>query len=331
MALSHGAGCACKIGAAELAPLLELLPRSEDPNLLVGAEDRDDAAVYRLSDELALVLTVDFFTPVVDDPYDFGRIAAANALSDVYAMGAEPILALNLVAFSLGELGEDVLGQILAGGGEVASKAGIAIAGGHSIDDPEPKYGMAVVGLVNPERLLTNAGGRPGDLLQLTKPLGSGLVTTAAKHGLADPELIARATAVMTTLNAEASRDALAAGAHAATDVTGFGLLGHLHELCGASQLAAEVEAERVPAIEGALALARTPRCLAGGSRRNGEHAQTFTVWGDSVDPARRVLLYDAMTSGGLLIALPPANQEKAPGITVGRLVEGSSGGVIVS
>ena len=253
--LSHGAGCACKIGAAELRALRQALPATSDPDLLVGLDPADDAAVLRLGDDLALVQTVDFFTPIVDDPRDFGRIAAANALSDVYAMGA-PVLALNLVAFSLGELGSDVLAEILAGGAEIAAEAGVSIAGGHSIDDPEPKYGMAVSGTVHPDRVLTAAGGQAGDELYLSKPLGGGLITTAAKRGIAEEAWIESAVGAMTTLNAEAALAAREAEAHALTDVTGFGLLGHLHELCEASGVAAEIDAAAVPALPGALELA---------------------------------------------------------------------------
>jgi selenide, water dikinase len=328
--LSHGAGCACKIGAAEIAPLIAALPRPEDPALLVGTETADDAAVYRLTDELAIVQSADFFTPIVDDPYDFGRVAAANALSDVYAMGAEPVLALNLVAFSLPDLGPEVLSEILRGGADVVRAAGASLAGGHSIDDPEPKYGLAVTGIVHPERMLTNATGRAGDLLFLTKPLGGGLVTTAAKRGLADPALIARVIETMVELNADAARAAVEARAHAMTDVTGFGLLGHLHELCEASGVAAEIEAGTVPAIEGALDLASEERCIAGGSRRNGAYAEAFTAWDDDVAPERRVLLYDAMTSGGLLIAIPPEKARDSPGVPIGRLNKGEPGSVRV-
>jgi selenide,water dikinase len=313
-ALSHGAGCACKIGAAELAPLLAGLPEQSDPDLLVGAATRDDAAVYRLSDELALVQTADFFTPIVDDPRQFGRIAAANALSDVYAMGARPVLALNLVAYSIADLGPGPLEEILRGGAETAARAGVALGGGHSIDDPEPKYGMAVSGVIHPQELTTNAGGRPGDVLFLTKPLGGGLVTTATKRGLAGPELIARATAVMCELNAAAADAARAAGATAVTDVTGFGLLGHLHELCAGSGVSAELDAEAVPAIEGVLELAADERCIAGGTRRNAEHAEGFTAWEPAVGAQRRILLADAMTSGGLLVAVPPERIADAPG-----------------
>jgi selenide,water dikinase len=329
--LSHGAGCACKLGAETLAPLLDALPLPPDPNLLVGADSRDDAAVYRLADDLALVHTVDFFTPIVDDPYDFGRIAATNALSDVYAMGGTPVLALNLVAFSVERHGAEPLAEILRGGAEVAREAGVALAGGHSIDDPEPKYGLAVTGIVDPGRLLTNAGGRPGDVLTLTKPLGAGLVTTAAKRGLAPPEVIERAIETMCELNAAAARAALDAGAHAVTDVSGFGLLGHLHELCSASGVAAELEAASVAAIEGALELAVDERCVAGGTRRNAAHAATFTSWSDVVREERRTLLSDAMTSGGLLVAVPADAAERAPGTPIGRLVDGESGRISIA
>jgi selenide,water dikinase len=329
--LSHGAGCACKIGPSELRPILEGLPQPDDPRLLVGAATADDAAVYKLTDELAIVQSVDFFTPIVDDPFDFGRIAAANALSDIYAMGATPVLALNLVAFSLEDLGGEVLAEILRGGAEIATEAGTAIAGGHSIDDAEPKYGMSVTGVVHPEQVLTNAGASPGESIQLTKPVGGGLVTTAAKRGLASDGLVERAIAVMTELNAEPSQRALEAGVTAMTDVTGFGLLGHLHELCLASGCAAEIEAAAVPAIEGVLALAADERCHAGGSRRNAEHAAAFTTFGDEVDAARRFLLADAMTSGGLLIAVPArAGSEEPPGIAIGRLVEREPGTIAV-
>src|SRR4051812_34702758 len=239
--LSHGAGCGCKISAAQLRPIVAGLGAPTDPRVMVGTATSDDAGVVRLTDELAIVQTVDFFTPIVDDPYAFGRIAATNALSDIYAMGAVPVSALNLVAYPLERLGAEVLAEILRGGADAAAAAGAAIVGGHSIDDPEPKYGMAVTGTIHPDRILTNAGGRVGDALVLTKPLGAGTVATAIKRGLADDGLVARAIEVMTTLNDRASTQALRAGAHALTDVTGFGLLGHLHELALASGAAAEL------------------------------------------------------------------------------------------
>ena len=328
--LSHGAGCACKIGAADLRRLREDLPTPPaDPALLVGLDPADDAAVLRLSDELALVQTVDFFTPIVDDPRDFGRIAAANALSDVYAMGATPVLALNLVAFSLSELGGEVLAEILAGGAEVAARAGVPIGGGHSIDDPEPKYGMAVSGTVHPDRVLTAAGGRPGDELYLSKPLGGGLITTAAKRGVAPPEWVEGAVEAMTALNDGAAIAAREAGAHALTDVTGFGLLGHLHEMCEASGLAAELGAAAVPALPGALELAAAGTAQAGGSARNAREAEKFTDFAPDLDPARRALLSDAMTSGGLLAAVPPG--AAMAGVRIGTLRDGAPGRIVVA
>ena len=326
--LSHGAGCACKIGAADLRELRAALPISIEPDLLVGLDPADDAAVFRLTDELALVQTLDFFTPIVDDPRDFGRIAAANAFSDIYAMGARPLLALNIVAFSLADLGADVLAEILAGGAEVAAEAGAAIGGGHSIDDPEPKYGMTVSGVVHPEEVLTAAGALAGDELYLTKPLGGGLITTAAKRGIAEEGWVSAAVEAMRTLNAEAAAAARACGAHALTDVTGFGLLGHLHELCEASGLAAEVDSALVPALPGALELAASGGAEAGGSRRNAADAARFTTWADGVEPERRALLADAMTSGGLLAAVPPGTE--MAGVRIGQLVDGAAGRVSV-
>jgi selenide, water dikinase len=326
--LSHGAGCGCKIGAAELEPLLAGLPAPTDPAVLVGPLTADDAGVYRLTDELALIHTADFFTPIVDDPYDFGRIAATNALSDVYAMGGRPLTALNLVAFSLEELGEAVLLDILRGGADVSADAGVAVVGGHSIDDHEPKYGLAVTGVVHPDEVLTNAGGRSGDALVLTKPLGAGAISTAFKRGLAGEDAVAAAVAVMTTLNADAAAGAGAAGAHALTDVTGFGLLGHLHELARASGVAADVKAGAVPAIDGALELLGDEAAVSGGSRRNAEHAAQFTRFAEGIDPARRRLATDAMTSGGLLAAVAPERAQDIPGAVVGRLVDGPAGAI---
>ena len=325
--LSHGAGCGCKIAADRLAPIVAGLPRPTDPAVLVAADTADDAGVYRVRDDLALIHTADFFTPIVDDPYAFGRIAAANALSDVYAMGGEPLTALNLVAFSLDDLGPEVLAEILRGGGDAAAEAGAAVVGGHSIDDREPKYGMAVIGTVHPDELLTNAGGRPGDALVLTKPLGAGAIATAGKRGLDMPEgTLEAAIEVMSMLNAAAARAALAAGGHAATDVTGFGLLGHAHELAQASGLAAEIDAEAIPALPGALDLMAGEEAVAGGSRRNRAHAERFASFAPGVAPARVRLACDAMTSGGLLVAVEPERAAQVPGAVVGRLLEGPPG-----
>jgi selenide,water dikinase len=325
--LSHGAGCGCKLSAADLRPIVADLPRLTDPRVLVGADLADDAGVVKLTEDLAIVQTVDFFTPIVDDPYAFGRIAATNALSDIYAMGATPVSALNLVAFPLETLGPDVLREILRGGADAVAEAGASIVGGHSIDDPEPKYGLAVTGVVDPRSVLTNSGGVAGDTLVLTKPLGAGTIATALKRGLASAELVARGVEVMTALNATAARQARAEGAHALTDVTGFGLLGHAHELAFASGCAAEIDAASVPAIDGVLELLSDERALAGGSKRNRADADTFTTWGDVPDPLRR-LVCDAMTSGGLLAALPPGAQ--IDGWPVGRLVDGPPGALRV-
>jgi len=329
--LSSGAGCGCKLAAADLLPIVMDLPPATDPRLLVGTPTGDDAAVFRLSDDLALVQTIDFFTPLVDDPYDFGRIAAANALSDVYAMGGVPITAMNVVAFPLEQLGGDVLGAILRGGLDVVTAAGASVVGGHSIKDDEPKYGLAVTGTIHPDRIVANAGGRAGDVLVLTKPLGVGAIVTAAKRGAAGPALVAAAVEVMVELNAAASAAALAAGVRAMTDVTGFGLLGHLHNVARESGLAAEVDAAAVPAIAGVEALLADAGAVSGGSARNAEHAAGFATIGDGVEGWRARLITDATTSGGLLAALPPAAADAIPGgVVVGRLVAGAPGTITV-
>jgi selenide,water dikinase len=330
--LSHGAGCGCKLSAAAIGPLLSSLPRTANPNVLVGFDTSDDAGVVRVRDDLAIVTTADFFTPIVDDPFDFGRIAATNALSDVYAMGAVPVSALNLVAFSLETLGGDVLVEILRGAAAVADDAGIPIVGGHSIDDAEPKFGWAVTGIVDPGAVVTNAGGRVGDAVVLTKPLGAGAVSTALKRGNASAPL-AEAVRVMTTLNSSASQAALAAGVHGMTDVTGFGLLGHLHELALASGVAAEVDAAAVPAIDGVVELLSDPSdgAVAGGTRRNRGHAEEFASFADTVPEALRWLVCDAMTSGGLLAAVDPDRAPELPGAVVARLVEGPAGAITVA
>ena len=329
--LSHGAGCGCKLPAAALGPLLSGLPRTANPDVLVGFDTSDDAGVVRVRDDLAIVTTADFFTPIVDDPFDFGRIAATNALSDIYAMGASPVSALNLVAFSLDALGGEVLVEILRGAAAVADDAGIPIVGGHSIDDAEPKFGWAVTGVVAPDAVVTNAGGRVGDAVVLTKPLGAGAVSTALKRGLGDAPL-AEAVGVMTTLNRDGAAAALAAGVHGMTDVTGFGLLGHLHELALASGVAAEVDAAAVPAIEGVVELLSDPeeRAVAGGTRRNRAHAEEFASFADDVPEALRWLVSDAMTSGGLLAAVDADRAGDLPGAVVGRLVEGPAGTITV-
>jgi selenide,water dikinase len=329
--LSHGAGCGCKLPAAALLPIVRDLPAATAPDLLVGSATADDAAVWRVSDDLALVQTVDFFTPVVDDPYDFGRIAAANALSDVYAMGGRPLTALNLVAWPLDTLGPEALREVLRGGLDVVRAAGAEVVGGHSIDDPEPKFGLAVTGVVHPDRVTTNAGGRAGDALVLTKPLGGGAVVTARKRGRADDELLARTVDVMATLNAAASAAAVDAGASAITDVTGFGLIGHLHALALESGVAAEVDAAAVPAIEGVEELLADDDAVSGGSRANRAYAEDFASFAEGVAPWRERLVCDATTSGGLLVAVEPTRAAAVPGVVVGRLAAGPPGAIAVT
>ena len=303
-AFSHGAGCACKLGPAELATVMgHLGPMiAADPALLVGTATGDDAAVYRLDERTALVFTTDFFTPIVDDPYDWGRVAAANALSDVYAMGGRPILCLNLVGWPAEQLPLQMLARVLEGGASVATEAGALVAGGHTIDDREPHYGMAVVGLADPKRVVTNSEARDGDVLVLTKPLGIGVTTTAIKRDLATPEQVERAVALMTHLNRGASEAMLAAGVLSATDVTGFGLLGHLHTMMAASNTSAEIAASAVPLLDGAPELVRAG-AVAGGTRRNMTFVEPWVSWADDVSEDDRILLADAQTSGGLLIA----------------------------
>jgi selenide,water dikinase len=306
------------------------LPAPRDPRLLVGSASGDDAAVFALRPDLALVQTVDFFTPIVDDPFDFGRIAAANALSDVYAMGGSPLTALNLVAFPLERLGGEILLLILQGGLAVAEAAGCVIVGGHSIDDAEPKYGLAVTGTVDPAAMLTNASARSGDALVLTKPLGAGAITTASKRGAAQPAELAAAVTVMVELNAEASRQAMGAGAHAATDVTGFGLLGHLHTMARESGLAAEIAAEHVPALAGALTLLGDGVGVSGGGLRNRDYVASFTRFAADVTEPRRRLLCDPTTSGGLLLSIEPERAGELDGPVIGRMLAGEPGAISV-
>ena len=273
----------------------------------MGHSTSDDAAVYRLDARTAVVETVDFFTPMVDDPFVFGQIAAANAISDIYAMGARPIFALNVVGFPVQTLPLSVFSEILRGGAEKAQEAGIPVLGGHSIDDPEPKYGMAVTGLVHPRRVLTNAGARAGDLLVLTKPLGSGIISTGIKRGKASPSVIAAAIAVMRELNRDAGEVLAkpAHGVHALTDVTGFGLLGHLLEMCKGARLGARLVLSAVPFIEGVGALARAD-VVPGGTRANLAFVSPSVKFPSGLPEPLQLMLADAQTNGGLLAAVPP-------------------------
>jgi len=318
---------------------LRHVPVATDPRILVDASTRDDAAVMRLTPDRAIVATVDFFTPLVDDAYDFGRIAAANAFSDVYAMGATPLLALNLVGWPRETLPFDLLGDILRGGADVAREAGAFVAGGHSVDDPEPKYGMVVIGEAHPERVVRNAGAQPGDALVLTKPIGTGVLTTALKRDLLTEADLAPAVAVMTTLNAGAARAMGGVGVHAATDVTGFGLLGHLRVMLEASGVAAELTARAVPLLPRAREAAARG-AIPGGSQRNMESLADAVTFAADIDPSDRMLLADAQTSGGLLIAVTPdrcaalvaaLEREHAPAAAViGRVTAGPPGRVAV-
>jgi selenide, water dikinase len=310
-----------------------------NPKVLVGLETGDDAAVYQVRPDLALVVTTDFFAPVVDDPYTFGAIAAANALSDVYAMGGTPLLAVNLVAFPVKELSLDILADILRGGLDKVREAGIDILGGHSIDDHEPKYGLAVTGTVDPSRVVRNRGGRPGDRLILTKAVGTGIITTALKHQVAPPAAEAAAIAGMLRLNAGAGAAMVEVGVHAATDITGFGLLGHLHYLAKASGVGAEVSADSVPLLPGVEGLADAGE-VPSGTRRNEQFLRTRARFAESVSPARRTALSDAQTSGGLLIAiqagkldtiLEALRRHDTEGWEIGALVDGEPGLVTVA
>ena len=298
-----GGGCTAKLGAGVLSRILEKLPRSEqDPNLLVGYDSKDDAAVYRITDELAFVQTVDFFPPMVDDPYTFGQIAAANALSDIYAMGGEVKTALNLVCFPE-SMDLNVLGEILRGGAEKVAEAGGSLAGGHSIADTGVKYGLSVTGLVNPRRMTANDTGRPGDKLILTKALGVGLICTANRVGEAAPDQMEGAIRSMTTLNKAAAEIAHKYEVHAATDVTGFSFLGHLHEMMG-DKLSCVIDAHAVPVLPGAWEAADGCLYTAAG-QRNRNHTGPFVRFENVPFPMEEIL-FDPQTSGGLLLAAAP-------------------------
>jgi selenium donor protein len=301
---THGLGCACKLRPQALEAVLARLPRVEDPAVLVGTETADDAAVYRLGEDLALVQTVDFFTPIVDDAYWFGAISAANSLSDIYAMGARPLFALNVVGFPSNRLPLRVLEQILQGAVDKAAEAGVSIIGGHTVDDTEPKFGLAVTGVVHPDRLLRNSTARPGDVLVLTKPLGTGIISTAVKRGLADEATARQVAELMAALNRDAAEAMLEAGAHACTDITGFGLLGHLREMAAGSRVDATLHAGTVPILDAALTFAGAD-VVPGGTLNNLAYVEGAVTFAPGVSRVVQLLLADAQTSGGLLISLP--------------------------
>ena len=302
--LASCAGCAAKLSSRDLAAVLSQLPDVTDPNVLIGNKTADDAAVYRLNENLAVVQTVDYFPPMVDDPYTFGQIAAANALSDIYAMGAKPLFALNIVGFPADSQPLEVLTRILQGGADKAAEAGICIIGGHTIIDAEPKYGLVVTAAIHPDKVISNAGAQPGDRLILTKPLGLGIISAALKQGKVSAAAVAEATRIMVTLNKAAAAAMVTVGAHACTDVTGFGLLGHLRELVNAGAVSAELRFKTVPVLAEAVNLVRQG-IIPNGSRRNLDSLREWLDVADGVGEEALLLLADAQTSGGLLIALP--------------------------
>lgn len=297
-------GCGCKIGPGDLSQVIKSLPPTvANPNLLVGIDTSDDAGVYKLSEELALVQTVDFFTPIVDDPYSFGQVAAANAISDIYAMGGKPLTALNIVAFPIKTLPKQVLADILRGAGDKMQEAGITLVGGHSIDDNEPKFGLAVTGLVHPGKIRTNAGAKPGDKLILTKPIGVGILTTSIKKDRLSEEEIQRVTQVMATLNKTAAETMEPYNVHACTDVTGFGLMGHSLEMAKGSGAGIRITAQDVPVLPRVRELAEEG-FVPGGTKNNFAHVQESITFAESLDQIGQWILCDAVTSGGLLISV---------------------------
>jgi selenide,water dikinase len=338
--LAQRAGCAAKQPPGYLLPLLGLLPQITDPNVLVGSATSDDAAVYKLSDDLALVLTTDFFTPIVDRPYDFGAVAAANALSDVYAMGGKPLTALNLVGFPDQKLPVEVLADILRGAADKAAEAGIAIVGGHTIKTDEPIFGLAVVGTVHPKKVLSNAGAKPGDVLVLTKPIGLGIITTAAKNGEDKLGAITDAIRVMGTLNRAAAEVLAGFEVHALTDVTGFGLLGHLRNVTAASGVTARVFAGVVPVLPAAREYVRAG-IAPGGTHANWKFLSEWVIYDAALSKEEQLLLCDAQTSGGLLASVPAGDAERLvaalrkAGVNeaalIGRIEEAGGGRITVS
>jgi len=298
------------VGPGTLSDLLATLPSFSHPDLLVSSATFDDAGVFRLTPEIALVQTVDFFTPMVDDPYLFGQIAAANALSDVYAMGGKPLTAMNIAAFPVGSLDLGILRDILAGGADKILEAGALLVGGHTVEDKEPKYGLAVTGTVHPDRVVKNGGARPGDRLILTKPLGVGIITTALKGELIREDQAFSAYQSMAALNDKAAEIMQEVGVNAATDITGFGFLGHLSEMCAASKAGVEVFVKEVPLLEGVAHLAAIG-AVPGGAKRNARHLEPRLKWALPVDEVMRDILCDPQTSGGLLLAVGPDRQQE--------------------
>lgn len=297
-------GCSSKIPARQLEEILKFLPLPSDPNILVDIDTHDDAGVYRISDELALVLTTDFFPPVCSDPYEFGQIAAANSISDVYAMGGDPVLALNIVMFPAKDLPLDAYSEILKGGFDKATEAGVRIIGGHTIDDTPPKYGLAVVGFVHPDKIMTNAGARPGDKLVLTKPIGTGIIMAAQRMGLADDREVEEAKRLMKLLNKSGAEVMKKQGLKGATDITGFGLAGHALKLARASNVTVKIDMKNVPLIGKAYDFV-DEGCIPGASFRNLEYADSDTYFAEDLDYNLKMIAFDAQTSGGLMMSVP--------------------------
>ena len=327
---THGLGCACKLRPQNLEKVLASLSIVSDKNVLVGNDKADDAAVYRLSDNAAVVQSVDFFTPIVDDAYQFGAIAAANSLSDIYAMGAKPLFALNIVAFPEKRLPLEVLERMLQGAQDKVREAGISIIGGHTIEDQEPKFGLVVTGIISPDRIITNAGAKPGDILILTKPIGVGIISTAIKRNLIDADISRLAIEQMSALNKIAAEIMLETGAHACTDVTGFGLLGHLSELTRASKVNAQISLHQVPILPKVWELA-SANVIPGGSIANKNHVAGTVDWDTNITEIGKIILCDAQTSGGLLIALEGSRKEKFLQLSMQRNVSASVIGEITT
>ncbi|MBD3290744.1 selenide, water dikinase SelD [candidate division KSB1 bacterium] len=308
---THGLGCACKLRPQNLEKVLASLPQISHPNVIVGSTTADDAAVYKINENFAIVQTVDFFTPIVDDPYHFGAIAAANALSDIYAMGGTPLFALNIVGFPEKRLPLEVLQSILKGAHDKTQEAGTPILGGHTVEDTEPKYGLVVTGSIDPKKVITNSNARPGDMLILTKPIGLGIITTALKRGLTDASTEQEAIRIMSTLNRNAAAAMMeVAGVHACTDITGFGLLGHLHEMTFSSEVNATIYLDKIPLLQQAYDLAAAD-VIPGGTIANKDHVSKWTEFDPKIPELAKLLLSDAQTSGGLLISVKGENKEE--------------------
>ncbi len=333
-----GGGCACKLRPQALEKVLVDIPVLQDDHVMVGPDTHDDAAVYRLDEHTALVKTVDFFTPIVDDPYWFGAIAAANALSDIYAMGAKALFALNIVGFPSKILSMDILKEILLGAQEKCKEAGIPILGGHTIDDEDPKYGLVVTGRIHPDRIFSNDGARPGDVLILTKPIGTGIITSGIKQGKVADELEKRVIRQMATLNRSASETMVQFPVNSATDVTGFGLMGHLSEMTRGSRVKAEIRMTDVPVLPGVEELAGN-NVIPAGTKNNLDYTSPWVHYGEKITEIQKLILNDAQTSGGLLIAIAEKESEKlrndltqkdVDNWQIGRITEKGSGEIFI-